>query len=427
MPRATVVVDLGFGDAGKGLVTDALVRARGARAVVRFNGGAQAGHNVVLPDGRHHTFAQFGAGTFVDGVRTYLSRHVVVHPTALRTEASALERVGVPNALARVTVSGEARVVTPFHQAACRIRELARGAHRHGSCGVGVGEVMRDELEAPDGVVRMHHLRDARALRKLLERARERLRESVHGLAEESDERAAFEAPIEPWLATLPNVEILDEARFAARLAREAHVIFEGAQGVLLDEWRGFHPFTTWSTCTFDNALELTAGWDVTRLGVVRTYATRHGAGPFPTERAELDLPEPHNAHGPWQGAFRRGDLDLVLLRYAIEACGGVDGLAVTHVDAKVSRLCDGYDVDGAVLERLPLGRFRDLDHQSALTRLLERARPRTQVATDLLDAVTSGLRVPLRLFSEGPTHLHVREITPASAQTQERAEWLAR
>jgi adenylosuccinate synthase len=411
MPRATVVVDLGFGDAGKGIVTDALVRARGARAVVRFNGGAQAGHNVVLPDGRHHTFAQFASGTFVDGVRTYLSRHVVVHPTALVAEARALENKGVRDAIARVSVSAEARVVTPFHQAACRIREIARGAGRHGSCGVGVGEVMRDELEDPSGVVRMHHLRDARTLRTLLERARERLRESVRGLAEGCEERAVFDAPIAPWLSSLPNVEVLDERAFARRLNGEREVIFEGAQGVLLDEWRGFHPFTTWSTCTFDNALELTEGWDLTRLGVVRTYATRHGAGPFPTERGDLDLPEPHNALGPWQGAFRRGDLDLVLLRYAIESCGGVDGLAVTHLDAPVSRVCDAYALDGARFDRLPLGRFRDLDHQSELTRLLERVKPRVREVGSMLPAISEGLSAPIHLISHGPTHQHVFEV----------------
>ncbi|MGZ3424285.1 MAG: adenylosuccinate synthetase [Polyangiales bacterium] len=395
-------------------MTDALVRARGARAVVRFNGGAQAGHNVVLPDGRHHTFAQLSSGTFVEGVRTYLSRHVVVHPIALRTEAAHLARVSVPDALSRVSVSTEARVVTPFHQAACRIREIARGAARHGSCGVGIGEVMRDELEDPTGVVRMRHLRDARALRTLLERARERLRASVDLSAAPSEERAVFEAPVDGWLAALPDLELLDEDRFAARLSALDEVIFEGAQGVLLDEWRGFHPYTTWSTCTFDNALELTRGWDVTRMGVVRTYATRHGAGPFPTERQDLDLPEPHNTHGAWQGGFRRGDLDLVLLRYAVEACRGIDALAVTHLDANVSRICTEYDMhpDDASLcdgKRLRLGAFRDLDHQSALTEALFRAKPIVRATDSLLAVVSDALHAKVALTTSGPTHRNVR------------------
>ena len=103
-----MVVDLGYGDAGKGTVVDLLCATRQVHTVVRFNGGAQAAHNVVLRDGRHHTFAQFGAGTFRPGVRTHLARHVVVDPLALAAEADHLASVGVPDALDRLTVDGEA-------------------------------------------------------------------------------------------------------------------------------------------------------------------------------------------------------------------------------------------------------------------------------------------------------------------------------
>jgi adenylosuccinate synthase len=246
----------------------------------------------------------------------------------------------------------------------------------------------------------------------LLERARERLRETVRQLAPDDEEHHVFEAPpslvIDPWLAQLPDVEILDERRFSARLAQQDDVIFEGAQGVLLDEWRGFHPYTTWSTCTYDNALEIAHGWDVMRIGVVRTYATRHGAGPFPTERDDLALPEPHNAHGPWQGAFRRGDVDLVLLRYAMEVCGRVDALAITHLDAPVSRVCDAYDVDGVHVERLTPGPFRDLEYQSELTRTLERSRPRTRAVSSVPHTIAESLGVRIAITSRGPTHLDV-------------------
>ena len=92
--RAYVVVDLGFGDAGKGLLTDFLTRHFNAGLVVRYNGGAQAGHNVVAPDGRQHTFSQFGSGTFIPGVKTYLSRHVGIHPGALLVEGDLLAAIG---------------------------------------------------------------------------------------------------------------------------------------------------------------------------------------------------------------------------------------------------------------------------------------------------------------------------------------------
>ena len=132
-----IVVDLGYGDAGKGTVVDWLCARRGAaprvpRTVVRFNGGAQAAHNVVTPDGRHHTFAQFGSGMFTPGVRTHLSRFMLVDPLALASEAAHLADVGVPDALDRLSVHRDALLSTPFHRAANRARERARRAARHG-------------------------------------------------------------------------------------------------------------------------------------------------------------------------------------------------------------------------------------------------------------------------------------------------------
>src|SRR3954468_4538538 len=133
-PPVAVLVGLGFGDCGKGLFTDALCRRWPVHTVVRFNGGAQAGHNVVLPDGRHHTFSQFGAGTFVPGVRTLLAAPVVVHPTALLVEDAVLRGAGVHDALARLTIAATCRLTTPYHQAAGRLRERLRGTQAHGSC-----------------------------------------------------------------------------------------------------------------------------------------------------------------------------------------------------------------------------------------------------------------------------------------------------
>jgi len=165
---AFLVVDLGFGDAGKGLLCDYLVRATRAPWVVRFNGGAQAGHNVVTADGRHHTFSQFGAGTFVPGVRTYLARDVVVHPTALASEARHLASVGVRDAMQRIQIDPECRVTTPFHQASNRVRELLRGIARHGSCGVGVGETVHDSLTTPELTLRFAELNTPERVRDKL-------------------------------------------------------------------------------------------------------------------------------------------------------------------------------------------------------------------------------------------------------------------
>jgi adenylosuccinate synthase len=370
--RAWIVVDLAFGDAGKGAVTDALVRARGAHTVLRFNGGAQAGHNVVTPDGRHHTFSQFGSGTFVDGVRTFLSRDVVVHPTALLVEAERLASVGVRDALDRLEISEASLVVTPFHQAANRLRERARGDRAHGSCGVGVGESVHDALVDPSHALRMRDLRDIYTLRRALRSAQERkhaqLCDEIGAPSGwDDEERRVLEdrEVIDRWIGingNFPTKSIVEDEPALRRIFdRRGDVVFEGAQGVLLDEHRGFHPHTTWSTCTFERALDLLRDRDrdVTKLGVVRTYLTRHGAGPMPTEDRSLDafLVEPHNASDSFQGRFRRGWFDAVLARYAVDCCEGIDALAITHLDAlpKIDRwrMASSYEWGEGDIDRL--------------------------------------------------------------------------
>ncbi|MFI7424168.1 adenylosuccinate synthetase [Nonomuraea sp. NPDC049684] len=334
MNEHLVVVDLGYGDAGKGTVVDWACATLPVHAVVRFNGGAQAGHNVVLDDGRHHTFAQFGAGTF-RGVRTHLSRFVVVDPLALSAEAEHLARLGVPDPFGLLTVDRDCLLATPYHVEAGRRRELARGRARHGSCGMGVGETMAYHLE--HGALAPRAGDPPRELTRKLTVLRETLREAL-----------GVEGPpvadcVAVYRAFAERVRLVDSS-YTAGLVRRGPVVFEGAQGVLLDEQWGFDPYTTWSTATFANALELLDGAGAARLGVLRTYTTRHGPGPLVTEDPALELPEPHNVTGPWQGAFRRGHFDAVAHRYAAEAAGGVDGLALTHLDADVSRMCVRYD-----------------------------------------------------------------------------------
>ncbi len=342
MNDAHLVIDLGFGDAGKGATVDALVEWTGAGTVVRFNGGAQAGHNVVLADGRHHTFAQLGAATFVPGVRTLLSRDVVVHPTGLIAELEHLAMKGVRDAIERLDVDVDAVVSTPYHQVAGRIRELARGAGRHGSCGVGHGEAVAWSLSRPETTLRVADLHDARVVRRCLEAHREgalALPEvDAPALEELLRDDASLENAVTLFTHLGRRLSRVDGTEALRRALRRSSVVFEGAQGVLLDERHGFHPHTTWSTTTAKNAHALldSAGFSGRRvvLGVTRTYGVRHGAGPFPTEDPAFGGTEPHNASDhPWQGAFRRGLLDAVLLRYAVAAAGPVDSLVVTHCD----------------------------------------------------------------------------------------------
>ncbi len=410
-PRAYVLVDLGFGDAGKGLLTDSLVRRTGATLVVRYNGGAQAGHNVVTPDGRHHTFAQLGAGTFVPRVRTFLSRYVAVHPTALLVEAEALAAKGVDDVLARLQISENAPIVTPFHQAAGRLRELARGPDRHGSGGLGVGEAFRDARERPEEAVVAGDLRDGEdgtLLRSKLGRIRDRLQAEIEALGPIPDRSASWElgvfknrALLDRWLSRATSLaeggRVVPDSILGAAIAASAvaeSVVFEGALGVLLDEAAGFPPFVTRSRCTAENALALlaeaasaTGDLEIVRIGVLRTHAVRHGPGPLPTETADLKAAVvEHNVQNDWQGKVRYGWFDAVLARYALDVAGPLDALALTHLDVPARlgrwRLCGGYegaDAPADLVERSPSGRIvrlrpgaeRSLPHQERLTTLL--------------------------------------------------------
>ena len=410
--RHLVVVGLGLGDEAKGATVDWLCATRRAAgrpvgAVVRFNGGAQAAHNVVVGD-RHHTFHQFGSGTLA-GTPTHLGPRVLVEPISLVREAEELAGLGAADPLSLISVDPDALVTTPIHAAANRTREDLRGAGRHGSTGLGIGETVWYDLTYRDGV----RVGDCADRRRLIGRLDRLARHYAPLLAQGEHDH--------PSVAALADllIEFGGAVRTAGteELVRRAQIgalVFEGAQGVLLDEWRGFHPHTTWSTTTPANAVALLheAGLGAPYvLGLTRAYATRHGAGPLPTEAPELAarLPEPHNGAGRYQGGWRVGHLDLVTLRYALQVAGPVDGLAVSHLDAVTGAglwVADAYDLpSGERIDRLTPGPAQDLDHQARLTALVSEARPRlrpmpTSAATLSELAL---LDVPIVLTATGP------------------------
>lgn len=401
-----IVVGLGFGDEGKGAVVDALCHESPVVSVVRFNGGAQAAHNVVVGD-RHHTFSQFGSGT-LSGVPAHLSRHVLVEPIALARESEELAALGVADPLRLLSIDADALLTTPIHVTANRAREDARGRARHGSCGKGIGETVWYSLLAgasPGDVVESQRVLGVpgpppvvgdcarpSVLRGKLD-ALARFYEPLIGAGTSVDDLVALYQDF----AGAVRVTTGDEV---GRLADRGRLVFEGAQGVLLDQWRGFHPHTTWSTVTPDNALGLLGGREATVIGVTRTYQTRHGAGPFPTEDASVlaRFPERHNGVGEYQGAWRAGHLDAVLLRYAVAACGGVDALAVTHLDVDGLSVATSYDAP------LP---------ESGLTEFLA---DRTPELVDLPDPVAwlqEHLGIPVAVAGAGPDRADYAVRTP--------------
>lgn len=345
MRKATIVSGLGFGDEGKGSIVDWLCRNQKGSLIVRFNGGAQAAHNVVTPAGVHHTFRQFGSGSLVPGVKTHLSRFMLVNPLALWVEAGELS---VKSPLEPITIDEDALVITPYHQAANRLREIARGMARHGSCGFGIGETMADSLDYPDQALRMGDLAHPEIMLNKLEFIRhlklDQLRDVI-SLTDDIEEASVLtdlhlsRTVVDFAKTFIKKIKIVSGDYLSEQLQQDSHVIFEGAQGVLLDEWYGFHPYTTWSTATNLNANTLLseAGYDgdVNRLGLLRAYMTRHGAGPLVTEDETLIdmIPDAHNENNLWQQGFRIGHFDLVAARYALSLADDIDSLVITNLD----------------------------------------------------------------------------------------------
>lgn len=352
-----VVSDLAFGDGGKGKTVSALARLLGPSLVVRYNGGPQALHFALAPDGTCHGFAQIGSGSFFDDSHTLLSRDMLVDLDRLAVEVDVLSSKVPYDVWSRITVDPDCLLVTPMQVASGRMREIARGALAHGSCGLGVGETVFD---AEAGLaLRVRDLFDARAAVRRLDAIVEAKRALYGDLPEVDTEDLYYR-----YRRTLGRITVADGVETIRRAASECALIFEGAQGALLDRTRGFVPHVTKTDTTKTNAYAQLRSAGIGRayaLGVLRAYGHRHGAGPFVTEddsvRDRFD--DPRNGTNRWQGAFRVGWLDLPALRYGIRMNAGVDGLSVTCLDRLSGldriRVCVAYRApDGRRLDDIP-------------------------------------------------------------------------
>lgn len=424
--KVIAITDLFYGDSGKGTSVDAIARQTQARLVVRHNGGCQAAHAVVTDDGRQHIFSQFGSATFT-GAKTFLSQFMLINPLTMFTEAEYLQRVGVPDALASVYIDSRAKIVTPWHRAVNRVRAAA--AKRHNTCGMGIGETVGHYLEFPFSALTAADLLGNRSLliAKLKVIQGEMHRRLGHivlenpGFVPDFSEVEIFKPGklseyADTYAVWASKVKITSRDEAQSLLWSEPTVIFEGAQGVLLDETHGFTPYNTWSDTTTNNVYKVLGDLDlppeVLSLGVMRTYATRHGDGPLVTEQPADRFPrEAHNATSPWQGSFRTGYLDLAAISYALRVSGPIDGLIVTWMDALESYLSP---FKFAVAYASPIS-YANPDKPAMWTptgpdsELLKEAQPIYQVARSrapeaVLEAISGYLKKPVLMTSAGPT-----------------------
>lgn len=452
MKKVYLVTDLGPGDGGKGGVVHKLAHMQRAHTIVKV-GGAQGSHGVRTSSGQRFAFSQFGCGTF-EGVRTHLSPRFVMDPVGLLNEATALRyEAGVHDPFSLVSIDGNALCNTPFHGIASRIKELALRDAPRGTIGTGVGQAYRRHDTHPELSIFARDLTSSR-LREQLVAVRDSVKNELESilagdflpedraLLERDRNRLADDGFLEHVLGELQTVaqqaRIVDTEYFTRDiLGRAGVVVVESSHGILTDRYTGFHPHTSAlrTLPRFTKALFTDAGYDgdIVSLGVHRAYQIRHGAGPMPTHTeamSETLLPGSSKDVNRWQGAVRVGPLDLVQLRYALQASGAdaYDGLALTWFD-QVERngiwsLCTRYTNEGTLDLFTPDGDIvvrkgedqAQLDHLAALTKALSHVHPqvtdlRLPVAPDrharfdfVAGTLSEQLPVPVRMVSFGPT-----------------------
>jgi adenylosuccinate synthase len=365
---------------------------------VRYSGGPQCGHRVVTPSGVEHVFSQFGAGMLVDVVETFLAQPVLVNPLNLLLENRGLKELGIDDGLDRLTIDPFATIITPFHVAANRVKELSRGLNRHGSCGQGVGEARGDALR---GMPTLRAGDLSRRPHDVLTRLQAIQRAKYVEIETLLDRDDAFEAsrPLRDLKLPAELIERYEPIEQCVRFFRprvDGPIVFEGAQGILLDEQYGLEPHRTWTDTTSRKAHKILDDWsyqgDRRTIGVTRAYLTRHGRGPFPTESPTMTeaYPDIENGRSEWQGAFRVGHLDLVLLRYALDCDRRIDELAVTCLDRLRGSWRAGDDSADVFPRSIWSGR-RDAVRGG-------------ETADELVELIETELRLPVTIRSNGET-----------------------
>jgi adenylosuccinate synthase len=360
MGKSVVVIGIQWGDEGKGKVVD-LLTGRVA-AVVRFQGGHNAGHTLVI-GGEKTVLHLIPSGILRADALCLIGNGVVLSPRALLEEIAALEDKGVP-ARARLRISASCPLILPYHIALDHARERARGRQAIGTTGRGIGPAYEDKVSRRG--LRLGDFFDTEGFKTKLHEVME-----YHNFALEH----YFRAP------TVDYGQVLDEALAQAEqilpmvddipgllhaLRREGkNILFEGAQGALLDIDHGTYPFVTSSTTTAGGAASGSGlgprDLDFI-LGIVKAYTTRVGAGPFPTELFDLDgdrLGAQGHEFGATTGRKRRcGWLDVVALTRSL-AINSVTGICITKLDVldgmKTVRVCTSYELDDRELAAPPL------------------------------------------------------------------------
>ena len=357
--RNVVVIGTQWGDEGKGKIVDLL--AEEVQGVVRFQGGHNAGHTLVIGD-KKTVLHLIPSGILRREVDCFIGNGVVLSPQALLAEMDELEQAGVRDVVARVIVSEACPLILPYHVALDRAREAVK---KIGTTGRGIGPAYEDKVARR--AVRLQDLLNPERFAKKLEEVLD-----FHNFVLEKYYRAEkvdFRKTLDETLALAPRLAPLvadvPRALYHANKAGK-NLLFEGAQAALLDIDHGTYPFVTSSNCVA-GAAAAGAGIGPMHLhyvlGITKAYATRVGEGPFPTELSD-DVGERLRQRGREFGATtgrprRTGWFDAAALKRSIQL-NGASGLCITKLDVldgvEAVKICVGYELEEAFSEILPVG-----------------------------------------------------------------------
>jgi adenylosuccinate synthase len=362
-----VVMGAQWGDEGKGKIVDWL--SERADIVVRFQGGHNAGHTLVI-DGKTYKLALLPSGIVRPGKLSIIGNGVVVDPWHLAGEIEGVRAQGIDVGPHNLKLAENATLILPLHRELDQLREASAGGQKIGTTGRGIGPAYEDKVGRR--AIRVQDLRNLHNLGPKVDRLLVHHNALRAGLGQPQISKDALIAEISAIAPKiLPYMDctwaLLDQARRAGK-----RILFEGAQGALLDIDHGTYPFVTSSNTI---AAQAAAGSGIgpraigTVLGLAKAYTTRVGSGPFPTELLDADggpdpigklLGERGREFGTNTGRPRRcGWFDAVLVRQVAKV-SGIDGIALTKLDIldplKEIKVCVAYDLDGQRYDRLPAG-----------------------------------------------------------------------
>jgi adenylosuccinate synthase len=310
------VIGLGFGDEGKGCTVNWLASRYPDATVVRYSGGHQAGHHVKhLPSEKEHIFSNYGSGTLA-GLKTYWSKHCVVDPVGLYVEAQVLKEKGIHP---QIIINKKTPMCTPYEKA---YNDRDERTKRNGTCGQGLYATMLREKH-------MHSILAGDINHKVALDIKMKLLAKTHPMhAVSPRELREFEVACH-WMSNCAEVTLVN------RWEATDDIIFEGSQGLLLDQSMGFFPHCTPSDVGSKGIAKVENMENVSRYYVTRGYQTRHGAGPMTKHISNLEVTgnwDKTNPYNDQQGLMRWEVLDLDLLAYALDQ----DGFECNHHDTLV-------------------------------------------------------------------------------------------